>query len=196
MKRFCIFLVFIIFIWSGFAENVYYVEKDGTVLNLGKSEKTSVINGRDMLENGGKFYVNGKENKTEGEKYKAAVMSSTGYVLIDKITDDIWTSYPEGSYVIRTYDADKPYEVLKDVKIFGGFGGDVILDKYLGYLVLKDGKMYDMPDLTFFSGEDRVDTNNIDLNSIEQIKNNYFKDKNGIYSYTFSGEYSKEPDFQ
>ena len=38
MKKGYIFLAFIVCIWSSLSENVYYVGKDGTVLNLGKSE--------------------------------------------------------------------------------------------------------------------------------------------------------------
>ena len=70
MKKGYIFLAFMICIWGSFSENVYYIEKDGTVLNLGKSENTHIIKDRNMLENGGKFYINGKENTAEGEKYK------------------------------------------------------------------------------------------------------------------------------
>ena len=40
MKKGYIFLAFIVCIWSSLSENVYYVGKDGTVLNLGKSEST------------------------------------------------------------------------------------------------------------------------------------------------------------
>lgn len=141
-------LVFIVCIWSSLSENVYYVEKDGTVLNLGKSKETYAIKERNMLENDGKFYINGKENTAEGEKYKRAVMSSTIYILEKKISDEVWTSGPEGIYVVRTYDIDNPYVILKDLKIFGGLDENIILGKYSGYLILKNGKMYhtDSPD--------------------------------------------------
>ena len=41
----------------------------------------------------------------------------------------------------------------------------------------------DSPDS--FSEEERVNIGNIDTASIKQIGNNYFKDKNGIYSYVY-----------
>ena len=190
MKKGYVFLAFIVCIWNSFSENVYYVEKDGAILNLGKSEKTRVIKERNMLENGGKFYIKGKENTAEGEKYKAAVMNSTGYILKEKISDEVWTSDPEGSYVVRTYDTDEPYVILKDLKIFGGLDENIIPDRYSGYLILKDGKIYHTDSPAFFSEEEKVNIGNIDLTTIEQIRNNYFKDKNGIYSYVY--DYSSE----
>ncbi len=185
MKKGYVFLAFILCTWSGFSENVYYVEKDGTVLNLGKSEKTRVIKERNMLENGGKFYIKGKESTAEGEKYKAAAMNPTEYTLKEKMSDEVWTSDPEGSYAVRTYDPDDPYVILKDLKIFGGLDENIIPDRYSGYLILKDGKMYHTDSPNFFPEGEKVNIGNIDLTTIEQIGNNYFKDKNGIYSYVY-----------
>ncbi len=195
MKKGYIFLAFMICIWGSFSENVYYIEKDGTVLNLGKSENTHIIKDRNMLENGGKFYINGKENTAEGEKYKEALMRSTGYIFKEEISDEVWTSNPEGSYVVRTYDTDEPFIVLKDLKIFGGLDNNITPDRYSGYLVLKDGKMYHTDNVVSFSEEDRVKAGNIDLSSIEQIGNNYFKDKNGVYSYIYE-YFSEKSEFQ
>ena len=185
MKKGYVFLAFILCTWSGFSENVYYVEKDGTVLNLGKSEKTRVIKERNMLENGGKCYIKGKESTAEGEKYKAAVMNPTEYTLKEKMSDEVWTSDLEGSYAVRTYDPDDPYVILKDLKIFGGLDENIIPDRYSGYLILKDGKMYHTDSPNFFPEGEKVNIGNIDLTTIEQIGNNYFKDKNGIYSYVY-----------
>ena len=185
MKKGYIFLAFIVCIWSSLSENVYYVGKDGTVLNLGKSESTHAVKERNMLENGGKFYINGKENAAEGEKYKAAVMSSTMYILKEKISDEVWTSEPEGSYAVRTYDTDNPYVILKNLKIFSGLDENIIPGKYSGYLILKNEKMYHTDSPDSFSEEERVNIGNIDTVSIKQIGNNYFKDKNGIYSYVY-----------
>ena len=195
MKKGYIFLAFIVCIWSSLSENVYYIEKDGTVLNLGKSEKMHVIKERNMLENNGKFYINGKENTAEGGKYKAALMKSTGYIFKEKISDEVWASHPEGSYIIRTYDIDEPYVILKDLKIFGGLDNNIIPDRYSGYLVLKDGKMYHTDDVLSFSEEEKVNAGNIDFRSIEQIGNNYFKDKNGVYSYIYE-YFSEKSEFQ
>ena len=196
MKKGYVFLAFILCIWSGFSENVYYVEKDGTILNLGKSQNTYVIKERNMLGNNGKFYVKGKGNREEELKYRAAMMSSTGYIFTKEISDEVSESHSVGSYVVRTYDTDKPFVVLKDLKIFGGLDQNMIPDKYSGYLVLKDGKMYHTDNVTLFSEEERVPTDNIDLETIEQIGNNYFKDKNGIYSYAYFGGSHEGAEFQ
>ena len=196
MRKSYIFLAFIMCIFNGFAENIYYVDKDGTVLNLGKSESPHVIKDRNMLENNGKFYIDGKENKAEGEKYRRDVMASTGYISVNKISDDVWTGYPEGSYIVRTYDNNRPIVVLKDLKIFGGLNENITPDVYSGYLVLKNGEMYHTDDAAFLSEDEKTDTDNIDLKSIEQIGNNYFKDKNGVYSYSYYGNPSYKPAFR
>jgi hypothetical protein len=191
MKKIYIFLAFIICCWGIFSDNVYYIEKDGTVLNLGKNENARFIENREVLENGEKFYKNGREDKEAEEKIRQSTENSKKYFFDKKISDEVWASAMD-TYIVTTYDIDEPYKILEDVKIFGGLNGGIIPEKYLGYLVLKDSKVYHTDNVLYLSDEETVNAENIDLESLEQKGNNYFKDKNGIYSFDlnfyFDGE--------
>lgn len=191
MKKSFIFLISVLWVWNIFGENIYYIEKNGTILNLGKNEEAYFDKDRRVLINGEKYYKDGKENKAEGEKIKQSILKSTGYIMVEKITDEVWVS-TNNSYVIRSFDPDDPFQILTDLKIFGGLNEVIFPDKYFGYLVIKDNKVYYPDDVTSLGDEARLNTGNIDLSSLEQIENNYFKDKNGIYTFDLDYYYQYE----
>ena len=160
MRKFILFLVSIFLMTVISAEtkqNLFYVNKDGKVTNLGVvKDLKNLENG--YLQNGEYFYKNGA--KLTKESYNHEISRK-------KLGNDLFED--EKYYYIN----NKKIEKKDGVKLFSGMG-EASPDEYYHYILVDNNKIS-------LNGDVQINADNIDIRTLDQIDGGYFKDKNGIY---------------
>lgn len=189
MKKNALFLfLYISFVF--FAESIFYIGNDGNTINLEEVDNPHFINNERIFVNKNKYYIEGEESSEVKEAVTKAVTSSK--ICINSVELDEFISecmkidkfnsvIPSGKYTVINYKTGIGEEI-EGLKIFSGFD-EIIPDKYLSYLIIKDGELLYTDDVINLSESEKINIKNINFENLEQIGNRYFKDKKSVYYF-------------